>query len=117
MLWHKLRFIAALPADLLVKVVRPGGDFDLDALHVTYESGSMGNDAIVVTPYIPLDGEPVEAPFIDQYIVAVEVKNFQSDSRGGCNSANPAVCTAYGQITAILRQQGYNVIAHVDEIS
>lgn len=116
MRWNRQAFLDALPATIEAELQQEaGGDHDLYALHLTSKDGSMGNDAVTVTPLTPPE-RPVVDPASDEDILAVEVRNFQSDSRGGCNTTNMAVSQVYAVATTILRQQGYFVVDHHDDI-
>lgn len=116
MLWNRQRFLDALPSEYKAELQeRPGGDCDLLALHVAAKDGSMGDDVITVTPLVPPD-KTVQDPAADEDILAVEVRNFQSDSRGGCRTENNSVANVYTVVKQILVQQGYFVVDHYDEI-
>ena len=116
MRWNRQAFLNALPNTIDAELQETtGGDHDLYALHLTLKDGSMGDDAITVTPLTPPDRVVVN-PADDEDILAVEVRNFQSDSRGGCRTTNMAVSQTYAVASMILRQQGYFVVDHYDEI-
>lgn len=116
MRWNRQAFLDALPTNVEAELQTiAGGDHDLYALHLTLKDGSMGNDSITVTPLTPPERVVVD-PAADEDILAVEVRNFQSDSRGGCNTTNMSVSQTYAVATTLLRQQGYFVVDHCDEI-
>lgn len=116
MRWNRQAFLDAIPDTINAELQeQTGGDHDLYALHLTLKDGSMGSDVITVTPLTPPDRVVVN-PAADEDILAVEVRNFQSDSRGGCQTTNMAVSQTYAAVATILRQQGYFVVGHYDEI-
>jgi hypothetical protein len=116
MWWNRQAFLDALPATIEAELQQEaGGDHDLYALHLTAKDGSMGNDAVTVTPLTP-PARPVVDPASDEDRNRRGVRNFQSDSRGGCNTTNMAVSQVYAVATTILRQQGYFVVDHHDDI-
>lgn len=88
---------------------RIGGDYDTNAVYVDIPGSE---DHLSVTGFHTMvatnDIDDKECEFI-------ELRNAHSDSRGGCQSSNPAVHAAYGQIKAALTQRGWDVADHYNE--
>lgn len=92
-----------------------GGDYDCPPIVFRIDGV---DDAVFVTPY--LDPEvgilpPVEDRLaIDVY--AVELRTANSDCRGGLQTHDEGLAMFFGACYARLRQMGFKVIGHHDEI-
>jgi len=92
----------------------PGGDWDIMGLSLTPQG--VDDDSVTISPFKDPNSDGDYKIQDDCEIYALEVRTFSSDSRGGCQTTNEKVAVLYGQITARLRAQGWNIINHYDEI-
>ncbi len=90
----------------------PGGDYDTPEILVT----SPGQEnAIWVRGFRPEKALSPSEWRDCQDIVAIEV-NDGLDSRGGIKSSDPATILCYAHVLIKLREVGWDIIAHYDEI-
>lgn len=93
-----------------------GGDWDLNPVYVNAAGAAAGDDCLRVIPYVNPQDSSAPAENDDVPVYAVELRNLHGDSCGGCTSADAELCMLYGFLLAGLRQRGFNVINHHDEI-
>lgn len=109
--WNTEKMKVALSKLGDVRVESQGGDYDTNNLYV-YPKGQKKGDCISVIGFRP--GNGVTTPSDVKNIEGIEVRNFNSDSRGGLQSSNEKICILYGRIVAHLRKQGFSVVPHYD---
>jgi len=113
--------VQELLSDLDAEVVEsePGGDWDIKALGfapLSIENRGEDRDAWVwITPFKDPNEDSNYAVQDDCEIYALEIRT-NGDSRGGCQATNEDVAVLYARITAKLREQGWHIIGHYDEI-
>lgn len=122
-IWNKQVVVDILEACPIPNMVEfgedRGGDWDLNPVYVSTagNAGAAGADCLRVIPYVnpaSRGGAPPENDGVPVY--AVELRNLHGDSRGGCDSDDAELCMLYGCLLAGLKQHGFNVINHHDEI-
>ncbi len=90
------------------------GDYDLNTIYIEIEDCG---DKLFLTPFV----DPYNsccAPYENENVLvhALELKNEDSDSRGGCQTSNANLGMLYGFLKARLTASGFKVIDHYDQI-
>ena len=98
--------------DCSVEEKDPGGDWDIVGFFI------VPNDSkewISVIPFKDPFTDPDEEVQDNCEIYAIEVRT-NGDCTGGLQTEDEKVGIAYGRICARLSKEGFNIIAHYDEI-
>jgi len=104
----------------------PGGDWDLFSIGV---SRNPVGDCVVITPFMERRG-PGNREFYSKNedgtwifepdgaeVVTFEVRNANSDSRGGCNSDYPETHKIYGEVLNFIENViGVRTVSHYEEL-
>lgn len=92
-----------------------GGDYDTTNIAV-YPKGRESGDHISVVGFRPGKSLNEEERDNAEDVGCVEVRNNESDSDGGLQSADEEICVLYGRIIALVRNMGFFTIRHYDQI-